>query len=391
MPVGGPPQERLAGVGETHRSRDALIALAGDPTAAMSHIAELTPDEFSLLARRAVAHGLGTTLAAVMRRAGLPAGADLEEHRFDATVRHGRIMATLHRVAPVLTEAGIPWVVLKGPVIADAFVLPAVREFADLDLLVSAPRLGDALRALGAAGVETVNRNWEASIRHGVAEFPVATADTTIDLHWHVIGLGMTRRRFSVAVDEMLARRVAAPIGGVDGYRLDPEDHLIHVALHCGLGGANRLGGLRDVHATVGTSDLDWDVVSSRAVGSGTGPIVGQVLDRSRLLLGTPVDSSIPSRMAPADRSGDQGDARPIVAPQALGQAVLRVPVAVARHGVANTIGSAIELVRDRVGVAMDRPARWSAHDPEGPLFWLRPTGGPDGLERYLRMAAEAG
>jgi hypothetical protein len=357
----------------------------------MSHIAELTPDEFSLLARRAVAHGLGTTLAAVMRRAGLPAGADLEEHRFDASVRHGRIMATLHRVAPVLTEAGIPWVVLKGPVIADAFVLPAMREFADLDLLVSAPRLGDALGALGAAGVERVNRNWEAAIRNGVAEFPVATADTTIDLHWHVLGLGMTRRRFSVAVDEMLARRVAAPIGGVAGYRLDPEDHLIHVALHCGLGGANRLGELRDVHATVGTSDLDWDVVSSRAVRYGTGPIVGQVLDRARLLLGTPVHSSTLSRMAPQaglatramlDRLSLRGHSDRLCP---------GFTVAVARHGFANTIGSAVELVHDRVAVAMGRPARWSAHDPEGPLFWLRPTGGPDGLERYLRMAADAG
>ena len=367
------------------------MALAGDPSAAMSHIAELTPDEFSLLTSRAIAHGLGTTLAAVMRRAGLPAGAVLEAHRFDTTVRHARIMATLHRVAPVLTEAGVPWVVLKGPVIADAFVPPAVREFADLDLLVSAPRLGDALRALGAAGVETVNRNWEASIRHTVAEFPVATADTTIDLHWHVIGLGMARRRFRVAVDEMLARRVAAPIGGVDGYRLDPEDHLIHVALHCGLGGANRLGEFRDVHTTVGTSDLDWDVVSSRAVRYGAGPIVGQVLDRSRLLLGTPMDSSTPSRMAP----------QAVLAARAmLDRLSLRrhsdslcpgFPVAMARRGVSNTIGSAVELVRDRVGVAMGRPARWSAHDPEGPLFWQRPTGGPDGLERYLRMAAEAG
>jgi hypothetical protein len=356
----------------------------------MSQIAELTPEESSLLTGRAIAHGLGTTLAVVMRRAGLPVAADLEEHRFEATVRHTRILATLHRVAPALTDAGIPWVVLKGPVIADSLVLPAVREFADLDLLVSAPRLGDALTVLGAAGVETVNRNWEAATRYGVAEFPVATADTTIDLHWHVIGLGTTRRRFGVAVDEMMKRRVAAPVGGVDGYRFDPEDQLIHVSLHCGLGGADRLAGLRDVHVTVATSDLDWDVVAARAVRYGAGPIVGQVLDRCRLLLGTPVGSSIPSRMAPGiglatramlDRWSLRGSSDKLCSGFA---------VAVGRRGVANTIGSAFELVRDRVAVAMGRPRRWSAHDPDGPLFWLRPTGGPDGLERYLRMATEA-
>ena len=115
------------------------------------------------------------------------------------------------------------------------------------------------------------------------------------------------------------------------------------------------------------------------------------MLDRARLLLGTPVDSSIPSRMAPEaglaaramlDRLSLRGHSDRLCSGFA---------VAVARRGVANTIGSAVELVRDRVGVAMGRPARWSAHDPEGPLFWQRPTGGPDGLERYLRMAAEAG
>ena len=172
---------------------------------------------------------------------------------------------------------------------------------------------------------------------------------------------------------------MAAPIGGIHGYRLDPEDHLIHVALHCGLGGANRLGGLRDVHVTVGTSDLDWDVVASRAVRYGAGPIVGQVLDRSRLLLGTPMDASIPSRMAPEvglatramlDRLSLRGHSDRVCSGFA---------VAVARRGVPNTIGSAFELVRDRVAVAMGMPRRWSAHDPDGPLSGCAPPAAPTG------------
>jgi Uncharacterised nucleotidyltransferase len=371
--------------------RQALLAVAADAATAAPALTGLAPEEVALVTRVGAAQGLGTTLVAVLRAAGLEVGEELEARRFDAAVRHERIMATLGRVAPALTDAGVPWVVLKGPVIADAFRPPARREFVDLDLLVAGPRLADGLEALRGAAAVTVNRNWEAYLEHAVAEFPVATADTTIDLHWHLIGLGTTRRRFTLPASEILERRRRALVGGVDAYRLDVEDHLLHVALHCGLGGANRLGALRDVHATVSSSPLDWDALVDRASRFGAGPIVGQVLDRSRRLLDTPVDPSVISRMAPPsglvarallDRLASD------VSPEKLCSGF---PVAVARRGVSNTTGCLLELVRDRVGVATGRAPRWSAHDPSSSLFWLRPTGGRDGLQRYLQMAAGGG
>ena len=370
--------------------RDTLVEVTRDPDAAGATLARVSGEELDAVLRAGVGHRLGSALVTGLQTARLPVPGWLETHRFDVATQRAHLMATLATIAPLLEATGIPWVVLKGPVTASAYERFEEREFADLDILVPGERLADVLAALDDAGVDAVNRNWDAYVRYRVAEFPVGLAGTSIDLHWHIIALDRTRRRFTIRTDELLARRQPVDIGGVACHQLDPEDNAIHLALHAGLAGAYRLGSLRDIHETVRSGDLDWDLVVDRARLGGAGPLVGHVLDRCRIVLGAPVPPEVAERLTPrwGLRCRRWLDAHPLPATGSYEKPYSGFLVATWRTGIISTLGRARELLSDRLATALGRPARWSAYDPEGPLFWQRPSGGEEAYAAYLDLAA---
>jgi hypothetical protein len=63
--------------------------------------------------------------------------------------------------------------------------------------------------------------------------------------------------------------------------------------------------------------------------------------------------------------------------------------VAISRAGTMETAGRTRELVWSHMGTRIGRAERWSAYDPNGPLYWQRASGGADGLQRYLQFAAQ--
>jgi hypothetical protein len=163
--------------------------------------------------------------------------------------------------------------------------------------------------------------------------------------------------------------------------------------LHAGLSGAYRLGWLRDVHHTVRADDLDWDELVSRALRYRVGPVIGHVLDRCRSVIGTPVPPEIPGRLAPGSGLAARrwlDEQRPLPRTRS-DVSFLGFPVAISRAGVANTLGRTGELLRERLTQTGRRSPRWSAYDPEGPLYWKRSTGGPGGLASYLEFARRKG
>lgn len=366
-----------------------LIATARNDDGVSDRLANLPAPELARVLRAGADQGLGTTLVASLQAANLAVPGWLQDHRFDVTTQRNRLMNTLAAIAPELTARRIPWVVLKGPVTAAVYDPLGEREFADLDILVPGYGVGDAIEALGVIGVDGINKNWGTYQRYGVAEFPVFVLDTPIDLHWHFIGLDDMRKRFNLLIDEILDRRQTVRFGGVDCNRLDAEDNIIHIALHAGLSGGYRLGWLRDVHHTVRANDLDWDELVSRASRYGVGPVIGHVLDRCRSVIGTPVPSEIPGRLAPVTGLAIRRwlDEQPPLPGKRSEISLSGFPVAMARSGVANTLGRTGELLRERLTETGHRSPRWSAYDPEGPLYWNRSTGGPDGLASYLEFA----
>jgi hypothetical protein len=156
---------------------------------------------------------------------------------------------------------------------------PELREFVDLDILIPGSRVADLIAALEAVGIEQINQNWAAYVKHGVAEFPVQIDGVQIDVHWHLIPLRRTRRQFSIDIDAMLERRRRITFQGVEFPALDVVDHLIHVCVHAGVSGANKGGWLRDVAAAM-SSTPGVESVAERAASFGALPLVAQVLDR---------------------------------------------------------------------------------------------------------------
>jgi hypothetical protein len=336
------------------------------------------------------AQGLGTCLVASLQVAGVPVPTWLEAHRFDLTVHRATILRALTTIAPALTAADIPWVVLKGPAIAASGDAPELREFKDLDLLVAGHNLGKALDVLDSAGIDAMNSNWGAYLRHGVAEFPIHMFGTPIDLHWHLVGLEKLRKRFGIPIEDLLERRVLTATMGTSFPALDAEDSVIHVALHAGLSGATRIGWLRDVHLMLGGPAVDWSSLIDRSRRYGASSLVGHVLDRCRLTLGSPVPPEVPRQLTPRNALVARRalDARPPAHRSSLENAFSGFIVATSRAGSINTAGRAKEILEDQIGTRIGSPPRWSAYDPQGPLYWDRESGGADGLQRYVEFAS---
>jgi hypothetical protein len=371
--------------------RGALIAVAQDSVAAGPLLRKLDPADLDIVLRHGTQQRLGTSLVVSLRSASLPVPEWLETHRFEAASRRANIMNGLSNIAPALSEAGIPWVVLKGPVISSSFDSFEQREFADLDILVPGDRLADVLDVFDDVGIDAQNHNWGAYQRYGVAEFPIFVHGAPIDLHWHVIGLAETRRRFTVNVGDMLKRRYKTSIGDIEVYRLDTEDHALHVALHAGLSGAHHIGLLRDVHETVRASNPDWEQLVARCRRFGVAPLVGQVLDRCQHVLGTPVPSGIPEELAPVpalslrrrlDTRAHPWDVTPETAHSGF-------IIEASRSGAVNSVQRAAEMLSERVATRFGRSPRWNASDPKGALYWNRHSGGADGMAGYLAFAEQ--
>jgi hypothetical protein len=372
-------------------NRDILLAVARNPRDAGGLLADLSSTMQDTVLRAGAAQGLGTCLVAGLQAARAPVPTWLEAHRSDLMVRRATILRALATIAPALTTAEIPWVVLKGPVFASSADDAEYHEFGDLDLLVPGRSLGEALGVLEHAGIDAMNRNWGAYLRHGVAEFPIHMLGAPIDLHWHLIGLGMIRKRFRIPIEALLQRRETAGANGFTFPRLDTEDNVIHVALHAGLSGATRIGWLRDVHLMLSGPALDWSSLVARSRLYGASSLIGHVLDRCRLTLGSPVPPQVPKQLTPRSALFARRalDARPPHDRGRLENSYSGFLVAASRAGPIDTAGRAREMLQNRIEIWSERPPRWSAYDPGGPLYWARESGGANGLQRYLKFASE--
>ncbi len=140
-----------------------------------------------------------------------------------AVASHLRTVAELGAIAPVLDAAGVPWAVVKGPVLSEAvYARPDLRDYVDLDLVVRPSGLGAALDALEDAGCVLLERNWRhlRSARPGEVALALPNG-TRVDLHWHLLYHPSLRRQFSVPMDVILDRCRSVDIRGLAVRTLD--------------------------------------------------------------------------------------------------------------------------------------------------------------------------
>ena len=227
--------------------------------------------------------GVLTTVLAVSADAGHALTPELRTLRLGGGATSLRTAVELRTVTTALDAAGLRWVVLKGPVLAEVvYRQSSSRSYDDLDVLVHPADLGDALDALELAGFALLDRNWVMIADSARGEISLqGTTGTVIDLHWHPVNEAWKRRALDVDVVSMLERRIDVVIDGSPVPSLAPDDLVVYVALHASLSGGHRLKWLLDLQQAVRWSGCTPEQIAGRAEHHGLGLIVRTMLDRA--------------------------------------------------------------------------------------------------------------
>ena len=192
----------------------------------------------------------------------------LSDHHADELIARQRtaMMQTLGLerrlldVASAFEANGITYLVLKGPVLANAFYPdPAWRPFIDIDVLVHADHWQHACRVLASIGFRRVLPEPRPGFddHYGKAALHRDGQGFQLDLHRRLVlgpfGLWMDPERLFAEVDRFQLGPRYLP-------RLDDTALLLHACIHAALGANPPLAiPSRDVVEIVRAGDIDWD------------------------------------------------------------------------------------------------------------------------------------
>jgi len=250
------------------------------------------------LGRAAADHGVTNLVYLTLRS--LP-GLDEELLSLLTTVyhlnvtHHMKVMGDMTRLIEALDRESIPFMVVKGPVMADV-VYPRndLRAYDDVDLVVPRRRFGDAISTLIEADCDVLDRNWRRIRRemrgqvHMTAHF-----GTSVDVHWHLLNRSSVRSAFRIEMDDLFERARRVSLDGPQVLTLDPTDTLLHLALHAGLSGGAKLSWLKDIERAAAVEPIEWEELIRRAQMWGAGEVIAVSFRRSRALLDAPIPDEV--------------------------------------------------------------------------------------------------
>lgn len=347
----------------------------------------------SLLVAAARFHGVAGCLLHSLRHvlpAGSPIVTGLEELYLVSLASHLQVLAELPPVADALDAKRIPWMVLKGPVLAEVIYRRAdLRAYGDLDLLVAPEDFESALSALEQAGYRVQDRNWDLLLRRMLGEVQLLSPrGTPIDLHWHPLNEVTMRESFPIDARALFARVRRVEVGGRSVRTPSAPHTLAYLALHSARSGGNRLVWLKDLEQSILFDHPPWDEVVDVATRWRVGLPCAVMLRRARKALGADVSgevlsaleqggrwgtlASIVDRLAPVERSvGHRSPAR----------AFARATRTDDRSSVAALAGAVVEAVRER---RLDLTPPAPDADPRSGESIHHDRGGDAGRDRFL-------
>lgn len=201
---------------------------------------------------------------------------------------HLRALGELAVVGAHLDAAQVPWMLVKGPALAAvAYPQPHLREYADLDVLVTEQTLHDVLQLLGTAGFAVDGPSLAHLRTLGAGEIRLRSpAGLPVDLHWDLVNDPGVRAAFAVPpAAEVLGRARPVDLPGTSLLTLDPVDTLLHVAVHACTSGGWRLLWLRDVLQTAACVEAVPELVLARSRRWGVELVLEAMLARSTRVL----------------------------------------------------------------------------------------------------------
>lgn len=229
-----------------------------------------SPKGFAGLALAAESHGVTGYVHRATAGSSLVEGAEfslLSEYRLRAVRNHLRTLGDLRLLHRVLGDAGVPWLVLKGPALASTLHGgPELRSYRDLDVLVPAGQFGAAASALVGGDCAIPRHDWTALRENLGGEIDVfMPSGTHLDLHWHLISEQPDRLPYAIDLAGLFDRQREFAIGSDRFATLSHLDTALHVALHAMLSGAQRLIAMKDLQLALRVPDIAIEQVLDHA------------------------------------------------------------------------------------------------------------------------------
>ena len=238
--------------------------------------------------------------------------ARLQAIYYGTLARNLRLQASLAEVVALLQREAIEPIVLKGGALAGTvYADPGLRPMTDLDLLVPPEAMERAGTALASMGYHLSGRLTAQLVRFqervgGRLEWVRKQygQPTYLDLQFHLVGVDLCRHAFTIEPETLWVAARTLPLERGQALQLSPEDMLIHLCLHSGMGHAY-------ASPLVSTVDVDWLVaregsdefwvrLAERAGQFRARTIVYRGLCWARDLLGTPVPAKTLAALAPS-------------------------------------------------------------------------------------------
>jgi hypothetical protein len=256
-------------------------------------------------------HGVAAFVRQAVVRDGVqvpPFAAGALRHAAIAHLTHvARLDTSLDTILPALQAAGVPTIVLKGPVLARlVYSDHHLRPYSDLDLNVREPdehKVGRTLVEIGLVEVPhgaEVERLTHAHHVHGGSAFHRVFMSpgggVMVELHLDPLQMGL-RPTLEAARWER-----ARPLPELPGaLMLSLEDQVIQLSVHVHKHGFNRLIWLKDLDLLVRRLGhaMDWGMVTASARAEGVAGSVWYTLWLASQVLATPVPAEPLRALAP--------------------------------------------------------------------------------------------
>jgi hypothetical protein len=203
----------------------------------------------------------------------------------------------LTRLAPQFDEAKIPFMVLKGPTLAQmAYGDITLRQYTDLDLVVKESQLEAARKLLITGGFRTkpeLTPFLQAKytrLRYE-QDYWKAGGNSLVDLHWSVLPRG-----FSFSPDPLIVwdKPRQLEVAGVQVWTLSPENLLLYLCAHAAKHDWQSLSFVCDIAWLLHSQpQLDWELVLVRAGKFGTAQMLLTGLRLAQSMLAVPLPQNI--------------------------------------------------------------------------------------------------
>jgi hypothetical protein len=272
--------------------------------------------DWQAVAELAAAHGVSGFVRQAVARTDIAAPASVADGLRNATLAQmthvARLNVALHRILPALQAAGVPVMVLKGPVLS-RLVYPdaALRPYSDLDLNVREPDEQAAVETLLRVGLEEiphgaeVERQTHAHHVHDGAAFhrvfvtKKGNPDGGVMVELHLDPLQMGLKTTHEAARWQRAQQAPGLPGAL---MLSPEDQIIQLSAHVHKHGFSRLIWLKDLDVLVRTfgETLNWAAIRADARAEGIESSVWYTLTLAARLFLTPVPPPVLASLAPS-------------------------------------------------------------------------------------------